>query len=388
MANTTTFVFDNGKTYAIREGKVVAADADPDVVERQVKEAYGMPGDEVIGPGGGYGPDMTPVPNEETCPECGGLINPANGVCETCGTPLDPSFNPWTGHEPDDHGPMDSDPYDSEPGLRPMARTIITPNGLKGKVLGKVAGLWKDEVTVRLENGNIVHLPVTEGMKFEAATREDRTSPVEALEARLSAEVVGTRDSLLARRKELVQIKKFASKTIREGVSIKDAESLDRLIVTADHEMIEVNDAINHLDHEDTQAFAPPSVPFEMQAVEQETMGGNGGEWLDNTFNEMIADVESTDFKTLMDEGPEAFVAELPDSSVADAEVTHQLASNYIRSKTAGTDPRVRDPYESTWLTRVEQVRRDEAPNRTKTTPKEAAATDQYTDLPDDHFFV
>jgi hypothetical protein len=112
-------------------------------------------------------PELRFQPNEAGSPACVG-----------CGAPLgDPH-----GMGPDIEGGFGGAPYgdagDEFPDHGPRQASITTPNGLKGKVLGKVAGLWQDEVTVRLENGRIVHLPVAKDMKFERTASKHRRSAV------------------------------------------------------------------------------------------------------------------------------------------------------------------------------------------------------------------
>jgi hypothetical protein len=272
----------------------------------------------------------------------------------------------------------------------PYMASITTPNGLKGKVLGKVAGLWQDEVTVRLENGRIVHLPVSKEMRFERTASAPKGNPTERFEQRLAASVDGTRESLVTRHKGLLALQTEARQIIANGVSDTDAESLDQIVVAADVEIAEVNDAIAHLDDAETQAYAPP-VPFSMSAAHEAaaSLGGKDGSWLDKTATEMIAEVEATDFKRLMDEGPEALTADLDTPALADAGVVRQVATSFIRSKTAGTDPKVRDPYEATFIKRVEECRRAELSSRAQTTQKEAAVQeDAFKDAPDESIFM
>jgi hypothetical protein len=406
MKPEVTFAFKGDKAFAIREGKVIAQSHIDNLGDLE-KVAFGQD------PMGGQPPmgdpheinaptEMPQVPSDiesastlagdKPCPGCGSLGVDGNGRCIGCGYDWrqpDPH-----GMGPDIEGGFGGAPYgdagDEFPDHGPRQASITTPNGLKGKVLGKVAGLWQDEVTVRLENGRIVHLPVAKDMKFERTASAPKVNSIESLNQRLASSVDGTRESLVARHAALLRLQTEARQIIANGVSDSDAENLDQVVVAAEVEVVEINDAIAHLDDEHTSAYAPPA-PFSISAAKESaaSLGGKDGSWLDKTANEMIAEAESTDFKRLMDEGPEALTAELETPALADAGVVRQMASSFIRTKTAGTDPQVRDPYEATFLNRVEQCRRAEFSTRTQSTQKEAAAQeDAFKDAPDESIFM
>lgn len=399
-----TYVFENGKTYAIHQGKVIAASTDADDVERQVKLAFGGdPGygeqravDESQGPPmhGGGPADMPPPPDDlgqiDRCYACGtGEIDPATGACQDCGAPADypgrgQGRHPFPHDEPHD---MPSPGYEmgGEAGSY-MAKTVSTPNGLKGTVLGKVAGVWGDEVTVRLENGRIVRLPVGTELRAHKVAAAPRKNPIEALETRLAGTPDGSHASLVARSNELESIKRYASTLVRDGVSYADSVRLDQIVVVAETEQAELIDAAAHLD--DVEAIAPPS--FTMAAADRtSSVSREDASWLDHTMDEIIKEAEATDFTKLMDEGPEALTAELPDVALADTGVTRQMASHFVAEKTAGVDRKIADPYTVTFLARVEECRRQALATRQHTTHKEAAAEqDKYKDLPDDALFL
>src|SRR5438270_12718836 len=44
---------------------------------------------------------------------------------------------------------------DQRESSRKIATHVTTPNGAKGEILNRVAGVWGDEITVRFENGQI-----------------------------------------------------------------------------------------------------------------------------------------------------------------------------------------------------------------------------------------
>lgn len=291
------------------------------------------------------------------------------------------------------------DGYERVPGTKPCAEGscrkcddhrkkdsathVVTPNGLKGQILGKVKDVWGDTVTVRFENGRIVQFPVSDSrLKFAREEAETPESPVEALRQRLAQEVEGDRRSLLSRIQELKQIKLQAADAIVKGASYEDEQELDTISIQADVEIGQVVAALDHIANQDEEYAAP-----QPQVVEQASMGSHDGTWLDDTFARMVNEANHTDYDQLMSEGPEAFVAELEAPALADAGVTREMASSFIRSKTAGANPEVRDAFESAWIDRVESLRRDELRTRKTRAKKEAAAENDHSNLPDDILF-
>jgi uncharacterized OB-fold protein len=311
----TEYIFEGGNVTTVVDGHVVAS----------VKEAeFGGHEEPAVGqhhPGGpgDVAQDFGINYNDfnQTCPDCGAQAGPDDQWCPECGSEL--------GHTIEDPTTMPAPPADVQHDLARGA-TVVTPNGLKGQVLGKVASMWGDEVTVRLENGRIVRLPVTPALRTEASVKPVAENKVAALDARLaSSDVTGTRASLVARLKELRTIQREAKALVSVSSHI-EAQELDRIVVQAEYELGEVQEAIAHL--ADTEAFEPPA-PFRMEAVEQAAMGGHSDStWLDHTMNEMIAEAEATDYERLMDEGPEAFVAGLDDAPIAHAATTRVMATD------------------------------------------------------------
>lgn len=265
---------------------------------------------------------------------------------------------------------------------------VTTPNGLSGKVLGRVSGMWGDEVTVRFDNGRIVSVPVNQNLTFHAAEKVVEENPTKALEARLAQSIDGSKESLENRVSELKSIRLEAAALIQKGAAYETEQELDRLRVEADYELGEVHAALEHLNDAETESFTAPA-PFRMQAVEQESVGSSDSTWLDSTVNDMISEAEATDFGKLMDEGPEAFTAGLDAPALAEAGITRSIASRFINSKTAAANPELRQKYEQVWLARVEECRKAELLNRKETTKKEAASQEEdQSNLPDDVLFT
>lgn len=411
-----TIVFDNDKAYALVNGRVIASAND--LGELEAKLASPVPG--LPDQGGALGApevhpeqgalDLDAFPTDDPHPSAGPEAFIQNGVylcgdcaqgqgdpydgpreeCSACGKVPGEEFGADPMAAPpgpsDDMGAMD--PGDDLGGeqLR-QGSTVTTPNGLKGRVLGKTKDLWGETVTVRFENGQIRQLPVTAGMKFEATEEPKIENPLEALEIVLEASVDGNRDSLEARKAALNGVKGQVRDLMLKGASFADSRKLDEMRRVADLELAEVDDALRHMDE---------ATPYEMPQhqfprVEQESIGGGDASWLDNVADDMIAEAEATDFDSLMTSGPEQFVAELDDAAVGNADATADMATSFVEARTAGTTAEARAEFHRVFLARVESCRRAEVRHRTTESAREAKQkrqTRQATNGPDDLLFL
>jgi hypothetical protein len=270
------------------------------------------------------------------------------------------------------------------------ATHITTPNGLQGKVLGRVKGLWEDEVTVRFENGRIASLPVSK-LTFSNEEEEEKADEISELEKKVESSVsVYDAATIENRVHELDRIKVEASLFIDAGLSDEDLQRVASVITQANYELEEIGDVIRALEEGHTSAYEAPA-SFEINVVEQGgPTGGRESNWLDQAVEEMVHEANSTDYTRLMDEGPEAFVAGLDHETLADSGTVRSLASTWIRSKTAAADDDVREKYEKVWLARVEEQRRASFVEAKEEMHKEAAAeeTTDYDTIGDDSLFL
>jgi hypothetical protein len=270
------------------------------------------------------------------------------------------------------------------------ATHVVTPNGLKGKVLGRVKGLWEDEVTIRFENGRIASLPVSK-LTFSNEEEEEEHDDIKDLEKKVESSIsVYDAATIESRVRELDQIKVEASLFIDAGLSDEDLQRVASVITQANYEMEEIGDVIRALEEGHTSAYESPA-PFEIHVVEQGgPTNGHDSSWLDGAINEMVVEANSTDYTKLMDEGPEAFVAGLDHETLSDSGTVRSLASNWIRSKTAAADDDVREKYEKVWLARVEEQRRASLTEVKEEMHKEAAAEESvnYDEIGDDSLFM
>jgi hypothetical protein len=327
-----TYVSEDGITYGVIAGKVVAADSDFDEVERQVNH----------------------ITAKDDCPSCDGSGKQKDGKPCTCG---------------DDKSDHQS------------ATHIVTPNGVKGQILSRTAGLWSDEVTVRFDNGQIHSVAVTDRTDFVTENHKVASSkPVDRLRTELSKIASDhSRKSLTDRLVVIGRLKGEARMLLASGVSHSDMQELHELVLTADHEIGEIKDGIDHIDNDEAEAFAPYKP--EMQAIQGESVGHqNDGSWLDATLNDMLEEARGVDYDTLLDEGPTLLNAEQDDATVADGGAIREMALSHVRSKTAGLDGEDVDKFERLFVARCEDARRVELANRKVTTKKEAASKQSDVD--------
>lgn len=268
------------------------------------------------------------------------------------------------------------------------ATHIITPNGVKGQLLGRTPDLWGEKVTARMENGEIKEFYTTGHERWENENHRTASSnPIVALRERLDSDYEHDKDALVARQAELESIRRQAGDLIIKGASYVDSSQLDQIRVLADAEISEVGEAIDHLNSVD-DAIAPPS--FQPQVVEQATVGvrDDGSSWLDAAANDLVQENSKQDFGQLLDEGPTLLVAELPDASLADAGSVREIAVSHIQSKTAGIEASNMDDYRNAFVARCEEERRLQLARRTKEVRKEVTAAVDDTEVPDESLFI
>lgn len=354
MADSPTYVFnDDGSVHAFVDGKHVASSQNIDALEQHFAAPPGMgmpPGPPGVGgppPTGPSGPGPAGPPMDDLHDDESG----GKGIeVEFKGTLTPKSDGP--------EGPGDGDPLpgaapDSIPGddLPPRATHIITPNGLKGQILGKTKGLWSDQVTIRLENGRIAKFDVTPDSDIEyVAEGKTASSPYARMSEVLDSDVDPSRSGLKKRIAELKVVKQEAKSNFRSA-SYVDESTLHNIIVEADAQIQEAMDAIEHMDN--STPYAPP----EPQVFEQESMGGNDSSWLDHALQEMVQEAEATDFDQVMEEQPETMVAELETPALEYSQGVQDYALSYVRSKTAGLDKQAVAEFTREFLARVEAAR-------------------------------
>lgn len=303
-----TYASEDGVHYAIVAGKVIASGPDFEVVEREAKEA------------------LVAVPSPET------------------------------------------------EDTKTSATHIVTPNGVKGQILSRTAGLWVDEVTVRFDNGQIHSVPVTPRTTFTTENHKVAASkPVDRLRTELSKIASShNRKSLTDRLMVVGKIKNEAHMLITGGVSNDDLRELHELVLTAEHEITELKDGIEHVDATEGEAYQPYQP--ETQVIDGASVGHqNDGTWLDATLNDMIEEARGTDFEQLLDDGPTLLTAEQDDTTITDGGAVREMALSFVRSKTAGLEGVEVEKFEQLFVARCEDARRVELANRKATTSKEAA---------------
>lgn len=277
------------------------------------------------------------------------------------------------------------------------ATHIVTPNGVKGEILSRTTGLWEEqEVTVRFENGRIAtfvaHGGSDKDFEYRVEAKDAPNLYAEYFTKRLDEPVNGSKESLAARLDDLDGIIAEASAHLLKGASYSDTHTLNGFVLQAEHEKLEVKEALDHLEDVDAEAFAPPA-PFDYGVAEQADLGrAKGDTWLDNTVDEMIAENEGQDFDRILNEDPGQIVTEMETPALSDSGVTRELAIAHIMGKTAGfAGPEV-DSYRDQFIAKTEIARRDELASRLEAgfkAEKTAAADEENVDdLPDAALFL
>lgn len=263
------------------------------------------------------------------------------------------------------------------------ATHIVNPNGLKGRILSRVASTWGDVYTVRFENNEIQSMYVNNDTQFsveaEQRTASAGETPVTRLRATIEARAIPSKSGLKARQNDLINVRTAAAKLISSGVSIQDLHELDQIVLQAENEQREIKEALDHIDATEGEGIEP--FKPDMQIIPGENIGHqNDGTWLDAMLQDEQAAAESVDFDKLLDDGPTALVAEQEDATLADAGDVRELALSHVQARTAGLAGDKVEQYEGLFVARAEQARRIELARRKQDTRKEAAQKQSRAD--------
>jgi hypothetical protein len=275
---------------------------------------------------------------------------------------------------------------------RKTATHVATPNGTKGTIISRVAGLWGDEITVRLENGQLRSFATAatdDSLEYTAETAPPPSSYQEYFQQKFDDMGAGTDiPSLTARLNGLEALRHEVSHVISSVKSYAEQEKLHEIILAADAEQGEIKESLDHLISADIEAMAPYT-PREMHAAEQAEFGrAKDDTWLSVVAAEIVAESEAQDFDKLLTEGPTKLVSDLDSAIVADTGLTREMAASHIVAKTAGFEGPEVEEYRNRFLAATEQARRQELTYRQENTRKVAAAKEaDLADLPDDMLF-
>lgn len=273
------------------------------------------------------------------------------------------------------------------------ATHIVTPNGVKGEILGRTEGMWGEkEITVRFENGRIAkfqaHGGNDENIQYTTEAGDIPSNPIEALEQELNTEVGGDKASLTSRIASLDSIITEASNHLAQGASYSDEQALSKLVTHAEYEKGEAKSALAYLEQCDAEnlGYKPPV----HTAVEQADLGrAKGDSWLDHTVQAMMEETAGIDYDRLLAEEPAQFVAGLETGTLSSQGVVSEIAYSHIVSKTASFTGENVDSYRDIFVAAVEQARRAELSSRKEVAQKVAATEeDDLSRIPDDALFM
>ena len=274
---------------------------------------------------------------------------------------------------------------DEHDAARKSATHITTPNGAKGEILNRVAGLWgEQEITVRFENGQIRRFDTLAGDEKLSYTREQPDQPKnirEAMQRSLDEDYDHGIAGLTNRLKMLADIRREAAASASVESNPVELNALHQMVLAAEYEAQEVKEALEHLQSADVEAYMPPS----FAAVEQADLGrAKGDTWLDVVARQMISESEAEDYDKLLEEGPTELVSNLDDAAVHDASVVREAASDFIMGRTAGFQGEKVQEYREAFVAKCEQARRQDLMYRqqvqAEATQKEAATTENVSD--------
>jgi hypothetical protein len=275
---------------------------------------------------------------------------------------------------------------------RRSATHITTPNGLKGEVLSRVEGIWGEEITVRLENGQhrryVTAAGIDDVLKYSIEEPDAPKSYREYFERKINEEWTPNREGLLARIEDLDHVRTEASRVASTEASATELNELHKIVLTAEAEMQEVKEALDHLNVVDAENAAPAAPVY--AAVEQADLGNaKGDSWLDVVANEMVAESEQIDFDKLASEGPALLVSDLDDGALTDAGVVRETALAHVIAKTAGFQGEKVEQFRERFVAAAEGARRRELTYRQENHRREASAQEEVqTQAPDEALFL
>jgi hypothetical protein len=272
---------------------------------------------------------------------------------------------------------------------RKTATHITTPNGMRGEVISRVAGLWGDEITVRFENNQIRRFATAAGddaIEYSVEAAKTAASPKDHFQATLDERYVTSREGLTERLTVLDGVALGAGRLAAREASVAESRVLHQFVLAAEAETAEIREVLAHLEDVDAQNAAP--APPTYAAVEQVSLGGHSSDWLEATADEMVKEAEAVDFDKLLEEGPTQLVSNLDDTAVHNAGTVAEVAQNHIMAKTAGFKGEKVEAYREAFVAASEQARRRDLTYRQSNARKTATVKEAaVAELPDEFLF-
>lgn len=272
---------------------------------------------------------------------------------------------------------------------RKTATHITTPNGMRGEVISRVAGLWGDEITVRFENNQIRRFATAAGddsIEYSVEAPKTAASPKAHFQDKLDERYVTSREGLAERLTVLDEVALGAGRLAAREASLSESRALHQFVLAAEAETAEIKDVLAHLEDVDAQNAAP--APPTYAAVEQISLGGHSSDWLEVTAAEMVTESEATDFDRLLAEGPTQLVSSLDDSAVHNAGTVAEIAQGHIMGRTSGFKGDKVEAYREAFVAAAEQARRRDLTYRQSNARKEATVKEAaVAELPDEFLF-
>lgn len=276
-----------------------------------------------------------------------------------------------------------------------VATHIVTPNGMKGEILGRTDGLWGEkELTVRFENGRIAKLQAHGGndddIEYTTEKPEVPEDKVDELQEVLDEDYAHDKSSLAKRIVQLDELVVAASTHVANSSEV-DINRINQVVLAANHEKGEVGEALAYLEQADAEAFAPPA--FTSHVVEQAQLGRSSSDgttnWLDRVAQDMIDETADQNFDKILSEDPAQLVAGLETGTIAEQGSTAEISRDYITAKTAAYTGAEVESYRELFVAATEQARRVELADRKETVAKQVTAKEEETaDILDESLFM
>lgn len=298
----------------------------------------------------------------------------------------DKGGNPFAKKDDDDKGDKDSDSKDDkkdDDGKPPWLKkkdARASYDGLNGRIAAIFEGQWGDKLILLATEFGDITVPA-EDVVAPVGDEAPSENPVAEINEFLqiidpAGDVPATYH---ARIHNLGQVVREGRKVINlKTTSLADKIALDEIIVNASAEIeglrVLAEEFVDQSDQDYVDAQAANAYGIGAGGVfDQAPQGGLDSTWLDETYHDMMSDVEGTDFDRVVNEEPQLLVDDMPDSALADAGVMQQMALSHITPKTAMVPEPIRTEINNAFVAATEQARRVQLAARKSHMAKTAA---------------
>lgn len=260
--------------------------------------------------------------------------------------------------------------------------TTGTYNGVQGRIVARYEDVWGTEFAKFATEFGTYDVPVQNIQPAEAAPT---AGPVEEIETFLGEiDPPGTTvDSIDARSDNLNQVVQAVASVMRDKtIGLATQQRLDEIALTARIELGELKEARKVAELQENAEYLQAQPAPQITPAGNQAYGPGGADhWLDQTHQDMMAEVEQQPFEQIIAEQPQLLVDDMETPMLRDEQAVQEFALSHIRHLTAGTKPDV----EKAFVEAMDKARIEALANR-KTVVAKTASTDTY-DGPDEALF-